>query len=424
MNNIKTMLIASVIVAMILPFSSMNFAEAAISEKQSTKNIQDKSGEAKSEKLSTKHIRDKTKEIADYKIMLNEKMKKHTQYEEKIEKLEEKIETAKKHQKAGEKESKQMANDRMKLGKERSSLAKFEAIHKAANSIPLKKLTLLMKHQETFEKRLFLKGLDKFITSVGIDAHTKEIQVGLDTSTVNSTIKKQIINKIDTLMPKSVGWHIIDAERMTLQSACQNQKFCYPQMGGNTLNIQGLGACSTGFQATLGGIFGLVTAGHCVDNKVGKTVKNYKNQYLGKVAKEKFYFGTDCDCGFVRVDKNKTDNKVYKTRSSQVTIKSYTKAANQLGDYIYKSGQTKDGVQKGYVTGVNKSNWGYSPSVGVFYITGLVESTASSVGGDSGGTVMRGSSLYGIISGSGNNSYYHVPIDKIISKLGVAVILG
>lgn len=397
MKNLKTIIFASLITAMILPFSGMNYALAEESN----------------------NIRDKTTDIKNHEKILLDGVEIYKNHMEKILDLNDKL---------IDPNVQSYTTLKNQLDNEKAMLAEFIAQNKAENTIPEKKLTKLMKQQAKIEEKVIQKNLQRFITSIGIDTYTQEIQIGLDANTVNSGNKDRIINKIDQIIPNKVQWHIVlDTQRMSLDN-CTNEKYCSPLLGGNTVKINTGGICSNGFQATIGGIFGFVTAGHCADNKVGKTVVDYQDDLLGTVKKETFYWGTECDCTFIEASSSQTDNKTYLSQGTQQTITSYTSSIYQGGDYIIKSGAGEYGINYGVITGLNKSNFGYDSSIGWFWIRGLVESTAQSMEGDSGGTVIgdpQSSSLYGIISGGdGNTKYYHVPIDKIISKLGIAPILG
>ena len=179
-----------------------------------------------------------------------------------------------------------------------------------------------------------------------------------------------------------------------------------------------------GFKVSSGSLIGFVTAGHCVDNKVGTDVDDNQGDKVGSVLDEEFYWGTSCDCAFVWDSTNsEIDNKTYLSQGTQVTVTSYTSASNQNGDFIYKSGSTDPGVTYGVVTGINKTVWEpfHNPPL---YIKSLVQSNAVHVGGDSGGAVMSGSSIYGVISSHDSNGYYHVPTDKIMFELDVDPVLG
>jgi len=398
--NIKAILFASLIVAMVLPFSAMNFAEATPNEK------------------ANENARDKTKELKEHRKNLDKKVEQYKDHMEKFIELKEKIAKAEK--------SNQSSNSlKTELDEENTRWSIIADEHKAKNSIPEAKLQKMMAQQEEFGEKLVASDLTQYVTGFGIDLATKEIQVGLDVSTVNSNNKNQVIDSLEELMPKSAKWHLVDSTRASFDS-CTNEKYCVPLLGGNMIDTENIIACSNGFKATLGGIFGFVTAGHCVDGDVGIDVDDYNGDKLGVVHKETLSWGTDCDCAFIKANSSETDNKTLLSTSSSITVASYTSASSQNGDFIYKSGQTDNGLKYGVVTALNQYNFGYDPSIGWFYVTGLVASTAYSTGGDSGGSVMGGSqsnSLYGIIEGGNGSTYYHTPTDKIISKLGIAPVM-
>lgn len=286
---IKTVLFASLIVALILPFSGINQVQADMPN----------------------NIRDKTNEIKSHKQNLDVKVGLYKDHMEKFIALSEKIEDKKQNNQSIQSLEKQLDDENKRWNV-------IADQHKAENTIPESQLEKMIEQQSRFEEKLLQNDLQKYITTVGIDLHTKEIQIGLDIETVNPENKDQIIETIDELMDKNAKWHIIYSKRVQFDS-CTSEKYCVPLLGGNTITIPTIGTCSNGFKATLGGIFGFVTAGHCVDNKIGTTVSDWNGDSLGIVHKEELYWGTDCDCGFVKASSSETDNKTLLSTSSSVT---------------------------------------------------------------------------------------------------------
>ena len=197
-KNAKTILFASLLVAMILPFSGMMMAEAAPNE----------------------NARDKTKEIKEHRKNLDTKVEQYKDHMEKFIELKEQIAKAK--------ESNQLTSSLVnELDVENKRWSVIADKHKAKNSIPEAKLQKMMAQQEEFGEKLNDSDLTQYVTGVGIDLATKEIQVGLDVNTVNSNNKNQVIDSIEELMPKSAKWHVIDSTRASFDS-CSNEKYCVP----------------------------------------------------------------------------------------------------------------------------------------------------------------------------------------------------
>lgn len=355
------------------------------------------------------HEKNKTKEIKEHREKMDAKAKIFQKQLDKIMALEDEIiESA---------DSNLKNNPQTKLDRENEKFDRMIEKHDNEYDFPPAQINKLIEQQEQFESKVNDLNLQEFIVSAGINGLTKEIQVGLDSETVNSTNESEVIAMIDNIMPKSAKWHVIYSSRAQLDSC--NQQICDPLIGGNLIKIVGVGNCSMGFQAHYGGISGLVTAGHCFDGDIGKTVNDADGDFIGTTHAESVTWGnTYCDCGFISASYSETDNKVYRSSSTQYTLESYVSSTDQPNDLIYKSGKTS-GVTIGFVENINQSNW-----VGLTVYKNVVSSNASHQGGDSGGTVFNGSTLYGIIQGHNSDTYFHMPIDKIISVFGAAPVLG
>jgi len=393
-KNIKIALFGALIVALILPVSSIGLVDAA--------------------EIKVPNEKDKTLEKEKHRQIIDKNVEQYKAHMEKVIDLKESISSAQINKLDTNEFESALANENARWDEIASKI-------KTEHTIPENQMNSMMADQRVFEERFLKTDLKNSIVSVGIDLITKEIEIGIN---VDPEEKDQIINSITELMPETAPWHVYDSERVQLDS-CSSEKYCVPLLGGNTVKT-GLGTCSNGFKATLGGVYGFVTAGHCTEGEDGNDVDDWNDDKLGEAGTETLFWGTDCDCGFVEASSSETDNKTLLSTTSSVTVASYTTASNQDNDFIYKSGQTNSGLTYGQVTALNVSNSGYDPTIGFFYVTGLVKSTASSTGGDSGGAVMGGSnsdSLYGIIQGHAGSNYYHTPSDNIIDTLGIAIVM-
>ena len=286
--------------------------------------------------------------------------------------------------------------------------------------IPQAELEKLIEQQTVFEEKLFDSRVVKFVTSIGIDITSKEIQVGLNQDIVDSKNIDSIVSTLEGLMPKDAKWHVVYSD-VAKPVSC-TQKECTPIIGGNYIKVTGENACSFGFQAKKGSTWGWITAGHYANGKVRSSVKDYSNDNIGTVSQEKFYWGASCDCAWITASSTLTDNKIF-GHGGQFTITGTIQASQQQNDVILKSGQA-GGKDLGVVSATNVSVLDIGAGQ---YIKHLVRSSASMNHGDSGGTIVQYSDqgdLYGIASTHDWWGNYHVSIDQIEAYMGISAVLN
>jgi len=410
-NNIQTILFASLLVAMILPFSTMSLAEAIPNENANEKaKEKDRTNEFKENAKKNNKIRDELQ--IDYNEFLD---------------LKGKIKNAEKKTSLSSIEDKQLKENK-KRSEELSN--KFEVrqkeLHK--NDIPEAKLNKMMENQDEFETELIKTELIQVVTSVGIDLATKEIQIGLNQDIVNDSNINDIVSQMDAIMPKNTNWHFVYSD--TIQNLACNQSQCAPLIGGNEIRIDNGQSsesdwkkCSFGYKAKKGSSYGIVTAGHCLDGYLNKDVHDSVGTAIGYTVSESYYWGTSCDCGWILAGNSLIDNKVYLDSSTQTTITKTTSDTSQQNDDIVKSGITT-GATVGTVSAINVSGFDFWAG---YYVKDLVRSNLNAQKGDSGGTVVELGSendLYGVLSGKDSNGTYHEPVNNLNSVLGVTPILG
>ncbi len=291
--------------------------------------------------------------------------------------------------------------------------------------IPQALLEKLIGDQEIFETRLLDSKVLEFVTSIGIDIDSKEIQVGLNQNIVNKTNEDFIIDIIKQLMPKT-AWHIVYSD--VAESISCNQKKCTPVIGGNQIRVDGNAPCSYGFQAKRGSLWGFITAGHCADGSRNSLVRDFDGNVLGTVYEEKFEWGTSCDCAFIVASPTVVDNKIYiqlnKQQSISPTVTKITQASQQQNDRITKSGQLTGSYQHGIVSAINVS---VIDIIYGQYIKHLVRSNIHAGHGDSGGTVFDrddNGNLYGILITHDVWGRYHAPVDQITAHMRVSPVLN
>ena len=392
-KTIKTILFAGLLAAMILPFSAMDVAEAQIDQK----NPRDKTSERMQEKEARELISKKINALGHEYNDLKEKIKHESDKNEQ------------------DKINKRVNEIKTKMNKiERDN-------HK--KDIPQAQMEKLISQQESFEEKLLDSSVFEFVTSVGIDITSKEIQIGIDQDRVNSDNIDSVVADLEQMVPNNAKWHVVYSDRAELlsHSSC-TQKECNPLIGGNYIKVSGMSPCSVGFKAMKGTTEGWITAGHCADGKVDSSVTDYSSQYAGIVKAEKFYWGTSCDCAWIEGDY--VDPDVFGFGTTHPITKT-TQASQQQNDTIMKSGQA-GGLDFGTVSAINVTV--YEPFTSPpQYIKNLVRSDTNMDHGDSGGSIVESGDredLYGIVATHDSWGQYHTPIDQITAHMGVSVVLN
>lgn len=388
----KTILFASLIATMILPFG---IADISATSEQDDKNPRDKTAERMQEKEDRQVILQKIKELVT-----------------KENKLEEKIESMP-HGHEKEEISSKLNEIRIELDK----------IYKENHKKDLSEadVKILIEQQTAFEEDLRSSTAVRFVTSVGIDITSKEIQIGLNRDIVNSENIDSVVAVLEEIVPKHVKWHVVYSSLAESLSCTQDE--CTPIIGGNYIKVtESSSACSFGFQAKKDSTWGWITAGHCADGLVGNGVRDYSGDTIGTVSSEEYYWGTYCDCAWITASSSLTDNKVFGFGTTH-TITKTTQASEQQNDTIMKSGQA-GGLNFGTVSAINVSV--YNTLKGE-HVKKLVRSDTLMEHGDSGGTIVESSDrgdLYGIVTTHDLWGNYHTPIDQITANMGVSPVLN
>ncbi len=394
-------------VAAVLPFGTLSYAEAASGDAPF-------SGTNPAEALEDRNPREKTLERAQEKEDLTLTLKKITELDAEEKDLQEKLKAG-----ADESERKRFGE---RIGEIKSELDEIERSNHDKD-IPRAKLDKLAAQRNAFEENL-LNSTNagnnthaiKFVTSIGIDIASQEIQIGLNKDIANSTNIDQIVDELKEMMPHDADWHVVYST-VAEPLAC-DQTRCTPIIGGNHIIVTGGGEhCSFGFQAKKGSLLGWITAGHCADGKLGRTVTDSSGASIGTVHTEKFYWGTYCDCAWITtIDPSVVDNKVF--AAGIHTITKTTTAHQQQNDSILKTGYA-GGADNGIVSAVDVTVIHFWEDE---YVRGLVRSNAVFEHGDSGGTVVEltdNGDLYGIATTYDWWGRYHTPINQITSEMGV-----
>ncbi len=347
-NNFKTILFASLIVAMILPFSAMNLADAAPNE-----NVNEKG-----------------------KLYLKDTKNNKTDDVNELNKLHEIIENDNSSEADKKKSSKRMNEIKQQFENQGKKISD-EKRNEIRSQIDI----------VSFVVDEIIKNDKIHIVAIGTDFENQAIKISIDREGLTDKKIEFVEKKIRKAIDDDADITIVYADPIVFTS-CSQTSDCNPMQGGVKIIAEGATHCSMGYKATYDEKIGFVTAGHCMQNtSSGQKVYNYNNWWeddlLGSVIKNTLSYGTSCDCAFVEETEadESISNKVY----NDITLS----GTYFPTEYTYV-------VLKGYVSGT--SYLGITDSYTVIYpsfdggqttvkIIGAVETNGYASLGDSGGTV-------------------------------------
>lgn len=345
-KTIKTILFASLLVAMILPFSGMDFAEA------------------ESNKIGKTEIKTEKKQNT---VMNNAA--------EKLSKLQEKLDTS------SNDKQKQNILDQMERVKEHAvnKLQKIDEKRQASYDKLTDKLTDNISD-------ISKNGQDKRIIpaiKIGYDSLEDALVVTIEPGH-SSEEMEQYATFVRSVVGEEADIVLVEGETWNSSSCNSRSSNCNPIEGGVRMQVTDHGPCTVGFKATYNGDSGFVTAGHCADGNTGDDVgQSSLSNVVGEVRKETFYQGssTYCDCAFVETTTT-VDSDIFGISSSYQpdhthTVKKY--------DWVKMSGQVS-GIKTGYVT--NWSDSVYMSNLST-WVRHVATATYSSTEGDSGAPVLQ-----------------------------------
>ena len=193
------MLFASLIVATLLIFSYAAFVETEY------KNPKDKTLERTQEKNDRDLVLQKIQKLYNEEKLLKDQL-----------------------QSEDDQAEKQRINAR--LGQIQSELDRIDKANHA-NDMTQSQIDELIGQQDAFEEKLVLSNAVKFVTTVGIDITSKEIQVGLNRDLVDSKNVDSIVGDLHKMMPADARWHFVFSDTAPLLSCTQEE--CDPITGGS-----------------------------------------------------------------------------------------------------------------------------------------------------------------------------------------------
>jgi len=363
-KTIKTILFASLIAAMILPFSGMDFAEAE-QEVDKKQRINDVSQKVKEAKIA--HNIEKDNVIKIYKEYFSIK------------------------------------NSDKDVDKVRAKELKAQL--KVLDEKGIKEYKIDKEsHDKLLNAQKIIEASNLPFVSVGVDTKLKSVFIDFDTSLQSKSekIKDQIESLIDTQY--SVEFTTSTDHACTSQSA-----YCNPVIGG--LKIITSTYCTLGFPVEkTDGTDGYITAGHCY---VGKSVQTAKQGgYTIGTSTEEYNSG-DCDCSFITKSTGRASaEEVFSGYNTSVSLPN--KVNPTVGKWVVLTGAATvplHGFQIGQVNAVGVTYNGITDTARVI--------GASAQGGDSGAPYynLYDDEFFGIHKG-GNTTYtYMIQWDNIADKL-------
>ena len=234
------------------------------------------------------------------------------------------------------------------------------------------------------------------ITGLSYDHTNNALEVTIQPKHFKESNLDSYIEQIRAIIGDEIDLTLSPSD-YAVSTGCSNRNaYCDEPEGGMQFAV-GNGACTIGFRATLNGDTGFVTAGHCVEDKIGSTayMPTPSGTDIGVVTLEVVDQDNNnriyCDCGFVETDEDDTEmsDNIFGTANPN------SAGAASLGSQVALSGQVS-GVVYGYV--LDTEDFAYDENTRKVY--NLVKTLYTSQKGDSGGPVINssGSTLHGIQS--------------------------
>ncbi len=383
-NTTKTILFASLIAAMILPFSVMEISAAP------TENASDKAKQNEDKQLVKKLVLEKAK-----------------------------LEMAKKSTKSNsEKNSLDM---KIKNHNEQLKKIQDEALESIKHITPADR-----KKSADVLERLYESNIPLTFTAQAFD---NGLVIVADDSKMN---KKAIENAVKRIVNGEAYYELSFGTPTYKAHACVNKTDdCDPIIGGVKITGEktigsGTMGCSLGTQVKKGSETGFITAGHCFENGADVKQPNSSDPKIGEVTQNEYTHQqtTYCDCEYIKKTTSTTStNEVWISSGTTITPSSAGNAS--YNNYVIISGF------KSYDSGqVKFTNIGSTDQYGTLVRNMMFAEGLTSLGGDSGGSIINiyGSQFQGTNIGNVSFSYngvnydgaFFMPWNTISSKLGVS----
>ncbi|MCE2506786.1 MAG: hypothetical protein J4F36_10060 [Nitrosopumilaceae archaeon] len=391
-KNIKIALFASLIVALILPFSVMGVVDAAPSENANDQAKENVSKDAFTEAVKQVH------EMRSEKLSLQQQN------------LDEEIlaETKIKNERTIEALDAQIS-EKMKI------LNDYENQRKALYYIePAREQYILSVVSELRDEvKAFAKSVDMHSYGVNINYLEKGITISTSDASYDDTLRK-IIEKYPTDIQINIK------HGMAADYSCNSRVAdCNPIVGGIQSESNGAaGPCTLGLPVMRGTAVGFIAAGHCIEDneQLHQPVDGWFNQ-IGNSADSRYE--STCDCAYAtKTTGTSSHSWVLRDPNTYLTITSEGTARPAQGTQVVMFAVVSD-FQQGEVINPN-SQYTYN---GVDW--DLVELDIVATNGDSGAPITNaaGSQMLGIMKGENVDTHNPVmtPWNEIDTRFGLSL---
>jgi hypothetical protein len=369
---IKIALFASLIVAMILPFSMMDVSAAP------NENANEKTKE-KAGKTIIRH-NSRESEIPGW-VERDELVKKFDETEDKLER----------------------ANTQKQMDTITAQIQKWldDRMDKPKKELADEKSEILVNAHMDLVRTLGDKAAHEQlpIGGIGYDYVNNALEIAIHPSVFSDENIPKYEKNIREIIGDEVDITFVKAQLVQLQSCTdRNTTECEPIQGGVLFDVNDGLPCTVGFKATYNSKIGFVTAGHCVNGGGSSTEieqPTASTTDIANVVSETYtpFTTMSCDCAFIE------ETHASRSMSDKVfgMVDPATTASPFVNMQVTMSGG-KSGLRTAYVSNPDyqlpldlDSNGSYDT-----WVTHTVVAPYLSQSGDSGSPVMSGNSLIGI----------------------------
>lgn len=380
-NNIKAILFASLIVALILPFSAMSLADAAPNE-----NANDKAKE--------KTLKQQFDEISQ----------EHNEINRDLQKLEEEtgLDKASAVQESKKKELKSKLTD-----------LKNRANEIRQKNIEAHKMPAGIKQILESAKDKVIEELDFSIVYINGKTRTLTVFVASEEHV------QPVIDLVGYVDDKKTHLEV-SVDPYTFSGCTAQDAECNPVMGRIQMDGNGDGACRIAVPFTKGTTEGFLTAGHCVNASSATYQPQQYSNKIGSVSQSNVEVEDSCDCAWVSKHGSKTfSERIFDYGFSNGSYYYYSIDDHNTptpGDFL------SVGKKSGIVHSVEFLDYGTATETTTqTVLTDMMVLDTSRNSGDSGGPIFGNIThdFHGIISGGNSQVTVASHWDNIESQLGL-----
>lgn len=277
------------------------------------------------------------------------------------------------------------------------------------------------------------------LVELKVNGIKKAVEITLWKGIENSPKADQYVAIIKELMPKDIPWFVSygDYAQPVSCTSRTGPNTCSPLVGGIEIGVDvnpsTQNGCTLGFKATRNSdnALGFVTAGHCENGLAGNTVTQALRvdggSAIGTASTQVFSNGSDCDCGWVKLNAGITiSDAIYLSSTSTYTPTSLTPQYSQTAGTLTQISGAASYIVTGSVTSNDVMLTYDGTGLTIYH---LVTGTGMITHGDSGAPVtnISGTSLFGVLSAvnpNNANQNYWSPENRAATDLGVTIVVG